>query len=178
MVLAGVGSSQIDAPLNLNEDVKQELKKWFEIIPGLDPEDIPDQIPIKTTVHSEILGGGATLAWGYKNFNISVSGMYMQTKLVEANTTNKVWIVSPLVGYMTPWFNVMAGAQAQFYNTRIEGSFVIDPENKLNYNVDFVAQKWNFIFGLYKDMWKHFIFSAQFGFGSRQSMTVIIGYRI
>jgi hypothetical protein len=118
------------------------------------------------------------MAWGYKNFNISVSGMYMRTKLEEANTTNVAWVISPLVGYMTPWFNVLAGAQAQFYDTRVKGNFQISPENVLNYNVDFVAQKWNFIAGIYKDMWKHFTVSAQFGFGSRKSMTVIIGYRI
>ena len=177
MVLAGAGTSQIDAPLKLDEELKQKLKEYGWLI-GIEPEDVPDEILIETTVNSTMIGAGATLAWGYKNFNISVSGMYMHTQLEEANTTNKVWIVSPLLGYMTPWFNVMAGAQAQFYNTRIKGNFQIDPENKLNYNVDFVAQKWNFIGGIYKDMWKHFVFSAQFGFGSRQSMTVIVGYRI
>ena len=177
MVLAGAGSSQIDAPLMLDEEFKEKLEKLGWLI-GIKPGDVPDSIPIKTTIHSNILGGGATLAWGYKNFNISVSGMYMRTKLEEAHTTNTAWVISPLVGYMTPWFNVLAGAQAQFYDTRVRGNFQIDPEHILNYNVDFVAQKWNFIAGIYKDMWKHFTISAQFGFGSRKSMTMIIGYRI
>jgi hypothetical protein len=177
MVLAGVGTSQIDAPLKLDQEFKEKLEKLGWLI-GIKPDDVPDSIPITTTIHSSILGGGATLAWGYKNFNISISGMYMRTKLEEAHTTNTAWVISPLVGYMTPWFNVMAGAQAQFYDTRVTGNFQIDTNNVLNYNVDFVAQKWNFIAGIYKDMWKHFVFSAQFGFGSRQSMTVIAGYRI
>lgn len=177
MALAGVGTNAIDAPLKIDDEVRQKLEDWGWLV-GIDSTDVPKEIAIKTTINATIFGGGATLAWGYKNFNISVSGMYMATYLKEANTTNTAIIISPLVGYMTPWFNVMAGAQAQFYNTRVTGNFRLDADKILNYNVDFVAQKWNFIAGIYKDMWKHFIFSAQFGFGARQSMTVIVGYRI
>jgi len=175
MVLAGVGESYIHAPLRLDEELKQQLEDWGWLI-GID--SVPDEVLIETNVTARILGGGLTLAWGYKNFNISVNGMFMATQLQEANTTNKALVISPLVGYHTRWFNVMAGAQAQFYETRVLGSFLL-PQGSLYYDVDFVARNWNFIAGLYKGgIWNHFNFAAQFGFGSRKSMTVIIGYRI
>jgi len=177
MVIAGAGNSSIYAPLKIDEEIRQKLEEWGWLI-GIDSTQVPDEIVIRTDINSTMIGAGATLAWGYKDFHIAVSGMFLQTKLIEANTSSQVWMISPLIGYRTPWFNILAGAQAQFYSTRVQGSFRLDADKTLNYNVDFIAQKWNFIAGVYKDMWKHFVFSAQFGFGSRQSMTVIVGYRI
>ncbi len=180
MAIVGGGQNKLDGELVINND----LREFINDLPGfiVDIPNIPHSIPIKTNITSEVYGGGATLAGGVGNFNLSVNYQLMFTKIVEANTTNMVNVVTPMVGYMAPFgVNFMAGAQGQFYNTKISGFIELADKNgnmhKLNYRVDFKPIQWNAIIGLYKSFAKHWEMSFQAGFGQRTSMTAIFGYR-
>jgi hypothetical protein len=106
----------------------------------------------------------------------------MFTKIVEANTTNMANVITPMLGYMSPFgINFMIGGQGQFYNTKISGFIELEDTDglmhKINYNVDFEPIKWNAIVGVYKIYNKHWEISLQAGFGQRSSLTGILGYR-
>jgi len=180
MAIVGAGNNRLDG----NLIVSNELRDFFEKLPGwiIDVPNIPKSIPINTNITSEIYGGGATLAGGIGNFNISVNYQLMFTTIVEANTTNMVNIVTPMLGYMSPLgINFMLGGQGQFYNTKVDGYIEFEDNNgnshKLNYKVDFKPVQWNMMFGVYKVYEKHWEISLQTGFGQRTSVTAIFGYR-
>jgi hypothetical protein len=83
-----------------------------------------------------------------------------------------------MIGYMTPFgMNLMAGAQGQFYDTKVTGNIALDGENQLFYNVDFEPVRWNAILGIYKGFSKHWEIALQAGFGNRTSVTAVFGYR-
>jgi hypothetical protein len=178
--IVGAGNNKLEGDLVINN----ELRDFFEKLPGwiIDVPNIPKSIPINTNITSEIYGGGATLAGGVGNFNLSINYQLMFTRIVEANTTNMVNIITPMLGYMSPFgVNFMLGAQGQFYNTKVNGYIEFDDKNgqhhKLNYKVDFKPVQWNVMFGLYKVFSKHWEMSLQTGFGDRTSITAIFGYR-
>jgi hypothetical protein len=180
MAIVGGGQNRLDGELVINKD----LRDFINGLPGfiIDIPNVPQSIPIKTDITSEVYGGGLTLAGGINDFNLSVNYQLMFTKIVEANTTNMVNIVTPMFGYMSPFgVNFMAGAQGQFYNTKISGFIDLQDKNgnmhKLDYQVDFEPIKWNGIVGLYKSFAKHWEMSFQAGFGQRTSITAIFGYR-
>ena len=190
MVIAGGGQNDLNGELVINEDKRKfvnDLGDAFNNLPGwlIDWPNIPNvprAMPIKTTITSEVYGGGLTLAGGVGNFNLSVNYQLMFTKIVEANTTNMVNVVSPLLGYMAPFgVNFMLGAQGQFYNTKLSGFIELEDTNgdmhTLDYNVDFEPIQWNAILGVYKTFAKHWEMSFQAGFGDRTSLTAILGYR-
>jgi hypothetical protein len=190
MVIAGGGQNDLNGELVINEDKREfvnDLGDAFNNLPGwlIDWPNIPNvprAMPIKTTITSEVYGGGLTLAGGIDNFNLSVNYQLMFTKIVEANTTNMVNVVSPLIGYMSPFgVNFMLGAQGQFYNSKLSGFIEIEDSNgkmhTLDYNVDFEPIQWNAILGIYKTFAKHWEMSFQAGFGQRTSLTAILGYR-
>jgi len=180
MFIAGGGENKLDGELVIN----QEVRDFFDKLPGwiIDIPNIPRSIPIVTTITSEVYGGGLTLAGGIDNVNFSVNYQLMFTKIVEAHTTNMVNVVTPMIGYMTPFgLNLMLGGQGQFYNTKISGFIELNDKSgnphKLNYNVNFEPIKWNAIVGIYKGFSNHWEMSFQAGFGQRTSLTAILGYR-
>jgi hypothetical protein len=145
--------------------------------------NLPKSFPVNSSVTSEIYGGGATFAGGVGDFNMTINYQLMFTKIVEANTTNTVHIITPMVGYMSPFgVNFMIGAQGQFYNTQLKGFFELDDSlgnsHILDYKVDFEPIKWNGIVGFYKGFSKHWEMSMQVGFGQRTSVTAVFGYRL
>ena len=190
MFIAGGGQNELNGELVINEDKREfvnDLGNAFNSLPGwlIDWPNIPNiprALPIKTTITSEVYGGGLTLAGGVDNFNLSVNYQLMFTKIVEANTTNMVNVITPMVGYMTPFgVNFMLGGQGQFYNTKLSGFIEVEDTNgdmhTIDYNVDFEPIQWNAILGVYKNFAKHWEMSFQAGFGQRTSLTAILGYR-
>jgi uncharacterized lipoprotein NlpE involved in copper resistance len=190
MVIAGGGKNDLNGELVINEDKREfvnDLGNAFNNLPGwlIDWPDIPNvprAMPIKTTITSEVYGGGLTLAGGIDNFNLSVNYQLMFTKIVEANTTNMVNVITPMIGYMAPFgVNFMLGGQGQFYNTKLSGFIQVEDSSgdmhTIDYNVDFEPIKWNAILGIYKNFAKHWEMSFQAGFGQRTSLTAILGYR-
>jgi hypothetical protein len=180
MAIIGGGKNDLNGELVINDD----LRDFFNNLPGfiIDIPNLPRSIPINTTVRSEIYGFGLTLAGGIQNFNLSVNYQLMFTKIVEANTTNLVNIITPMVGYMTPLgINFMVGAQGQYYNTKLTGFFDFDDKDgvthRIDYIVDFEPVKWNGILGIYMSLSKHWEMSLQYGFGKRASVTGVFGYR-
>ena len=190
MLIAGGGQNDLNGELVINEDKRafvNDLGDALGNLPGWivewpDIPNIPRALPIKTTITSEVYGGGLTLAGGIDNFNLSVNYQLMFTKIIEANTTNMVNVITPMVGYMSPFgVNFMFGGQGQFYNTKLSGFIEVEDSNgemhKIDYNVDFEPIKWNAIVGVYKNFSKHWEMSFQAGFGQRSSLTAILGYR-
>jgi hypothetical protein len=181
MVIVGAGVNDLQGELVVNED----LRDFFEDLPGwiIDVPNLPKSFPVNSSVTSEIYGGGATFAGGVGDFNMTINYQLMFTKIVEANTTNTVHIITPMVGYMSPFgVNFMIGAQGQFYNTQLKGFFELDDSlgnsHILDYKVDFEPIKWNGIVGFYKGFSKHWEMSMQVGFGQRTSVTAVFGYRL
>jgi hypothetical protein len=180
MFIVGAGENILDANLMVND----ELIDFFDRLPGwiIDVPNLPQTVPINSTIRSEIYGGGATLAGGVGDFNLSVNYQLMFTRIVEANTTNMVNIITPMIGYMSPFgVNFMLGGQGQFYNTVVTGYLEFEDSDgdphKMDYIVDFEPIKWNGMVGIYKGFAKHWELSMQFGFGQRTSLTAVFGYR-
>ena len=179
MVMAGGGVNDLKGELVVNED----LRDFLEDLPDfIDAPTLPHSFPINNSVTSEVYGVGAIFAGGAGDFNITINYQLLFTKIVEANTTNMVNIITPMLGYSLPFgLSILAGAQGQFYNTQLTGYFdLVDAEGntkRLDYKVDFEPVKWNGIFGLYIGFNKHWEMSAQIGFGQRTSLTTVFGYR-
>lgn len=180
MGIFGKGENNVNGALGINEDLVEAMKKYGWLI-GIDPEDVPESIPFNSTINSMTYGGGFTLAGGINDWNFSLNYQLVFSKLTEVNTTNMANVFTPMVGYMTPFgFNVMAGAQGQYYNTAIQGFIKFKDDNgshKLNYNVDFMPVRWNAMLGLYKGFNKHWEIALQAGIGPRSSATAVFGYR-
>jgi hypothetical protein len=190
MAIVGGGRNDLDGELVISQDLHDfvdEVNEVIDNLPGwiIDIPNIPNlprSLPVKMSIRSEIYGGGATLAGGVGNFNLTVNYQLIFTKMVEANTVNMVNIITPMVGYMVPFgVNFMLGAQGQFYNTALTGYFDLTDNNgdlhRLDYQVDFEPIQWNAIVGVYKNFNKHWEMSLQTGFGERTSVTAVFGYR-
>jgi hypothetical protein len=177
MAIAGKGENYIDGNWPLDEELKQKLIEiggWL----GVDPEDIPDGIELGGTLESNMAGLGATVAGGVGDWNVSVSYQFMANETPSANTTTIAHVVMPMIGYMTPFgMNLMVGGQGQFYDTKVTGSIAVDAEKTLYYDANFQPVQWNAIFGIYKGFAKHWEIALQAGFGNRQSITAVFGYR-
>ena len=177
MALAGTGTNRIQGNWPFDEDFKQGLADYGWLI-GLDPENLPDGITLDDEIDSFVYGFGATLAGGVGDWNFNLAYQYMMNNTPEANTTTEAHVVTPLIGYMTSiGVNVMLGVQGQFYDTNVSGFIELDDGQILNYSVDFKPENWNAIFGLYKGFAKHWEIALQAGFGSRESVTAVFGYR-
>lgn len=180
MGIFGKGENNVNGDLGINPELVEAIKKYGWLV-GIDPDDVPESIPFNTTINSVTYGGGVTLAGGVGDWNLSVNYQLVFSKLTEVNTTNMANVITPMVGYMTPFgLNVMAGAQGQFYKTAIQGFIEFNDDNgahKLNYNVDFEPARWNLMFGLYKGFNKHWEIALQAGIGARSSATAVFGYR-
>ncbi|MGI9530012.1 hypothetical protein [Lutimonas sp.] len=169
----GSGTNGLNGALFINED----LLDFLEGI-GVDPSQLPDRIPVESELSATIVGFGGTIAGGIGNFNASVNYQFMLSSLAEVNTSKVAHVISPFLGYMTPnGMNIMVGAQGQFYETASVGFIDLPDGDRLNYNVNFEPQVWNYLVGLYTPLSDHFELAVQGGFGGRQSLTVVFGYR-
>ena len=82
MGIYGSGTITIKGDLFINSDLRD-----FLIGIGVDPNEVPDRIPIESDLTASMLGGGATLAGGIGDFNASINYQFMISELQEANTT-------------------------------------------------------------------------------------------
>jgi len=173
MAFLGSGTNTINGNLFLDEDLRN-----FLIGIGIDPSEVPDRLPIDSELTSSMFGAGATLAGGIGNINLSVNYQFMVSKLEEVNTTKIAHVISPNLGYMTPFgVNIMVGAQGQFYDPGAVGFIELPNGDKLNYNVGFKPAVWNYLVGFYTPLSDHFELASQVGFGDRSSVTLVFGYR-
>jgi len=171
MGIYGSGTNNVNGEIL----VAPEFREFLELI-GV--ENAPGSIPINTDITSTMYGGGATLAGGVGDWNISINYQLMIAVLTEVNTKQSANVITPMIGYMLPFgMNLMVGAQGQFYETKVEGFIDLDDGRRLNYNVDFEPNQWNFMFGIYKGFAKHWEIALQGGVGARRSMTAVFGYR-
>ena len=177
MGVVGYGSNNIDGSLFLDDELKDALSKLGFLI-GLKPEDIPDYIPIKSSLTSLTYGAGVMLGGAVGNFNLSVTYQFAGARVLEANTNKFIQVVTPTIGYMTPFgMNIMIGGQGQFYNTATKGFLELPNNNELHYLVEFEPIQWNMLVGLYIPITHHFDLAVQSGWGDRTSVTAVLGYR-
>lgn len=177
MAIVGKGENRIQGNWPLDPDVKQALIDLGGLV-GIDPEDIPDGIQLDDSLESNMGGLGATLAGGVGDWNLSLTYQFMANETPSANTTTIAHVVQPMIGYMTPFgMNLMAGAQGQFYDTKVTGFIEFEDGQTLSYNVDFQPVHWNAMLGIYKGFSKHWELALQAGFGNRKSVTAVFGYR-
>ena len=178
MGVFGQGKNSIDGSLYLDEEVRSTLSKLSWLI-GLEPDDIPEYLPIKSQLSALTYGAGLTLAGGIDNINVSLSYQFVASSIPEVNTTKLAHVLAPALGYMTPFgMNIMVGAQGQYYDTNTTGFINLPGDNRLDYQVNFEPIKWNFMFGLYVPISNHLELAVQSGWGKRRSLTVVFGYRL
>ena len=177
MAIAGYGRNDIYGNWPLNENFKQELADYGWLI-DVAPENIPNEITLRGNLESVLYGAGTTLAGGIGDWNFTLSYQFLINEVTEANTTSVAQVIMPMIGYMTPFgLNLMVGGQGQFYDTKVKGFVTLDDGQTLNYNVDFEPIRWNAMFGIYKGFAKHWEIALQGGFGKRNSLTTVFGYR-
>ena len=180
--MVGTGKNRLDGKIYLSDELISTLEKYGWLI-GIDKDDVPEFIPIQSELTSFVYGGGATLAGGVGNFNLSLTYTLAFAEVFEVNTRKFAQAFNPSIGYRFPTsgVNIMAGAQSQFYNTLTAGSIKLPnpdgPNNSLDFAVNFKPIVWNFIAGVYAPVTDHFDISIQSGWGQRRSLTAVIGYR-
>ncbi len=172
---------RLDNSINGNLILDQELRQTLvDLAPflGLNPADIPSQLPLNVEVSANLYGAGATLAGSVDDIFFSANYQFVIADVQEANTTTLVHSLLPLLGYRLPYdFNIMVGALGQFYDSDIKGFIETDTGDILNYNVSFEPIVWNGLVGIYKGFGKHWDLLFQVGFGGRKTTTVQFGYR-
>ncbi|WP_298551542.1 hypothetical protein [uncultured Algibacter sp.] len=177
MGLVGTLDNSISGNLILDQELRETLVNLAPAL-GLNPADIPSQIPLNVDVTANLYGGGLTLAGGIDDVFFSANYQFILANVKEANTSTLVHSLLPLVGYRLPYdFNIMAGALGQFYDSDIKGFIETDTGDVLNYNVSFEPIVWNGLVGVYKGFGKHWDLLFQVGFGDRKTTTVQFGYR-
>ena len=180
--MVGTGKNRLDGKIYLSDELISTLEKYGWLI-GIDKDDVPEFIPIQSELTSITYGGGATLAGGIGNFNLSLTYQIAWASVLEVNTKKFAQVINPSIGYRLPTsgVNIMAGAQGQFYNTLTAGSIKLPnpdgPNNSLDFAVNFKPIVWNFIAGVYAPVTDHFDISIQSGWGQRRSLTAVLGYR-
>ena len=177
MGFIGTLDNSINGNLILDQELRETLVNLAPAL-GLNPADIPSQIPLNVDVTANLFGGGITLAGGIDDVFFSANYQFILADVIEANTSTLVHSLLPLVGYRLPYdFNVMVGALGQFYDSDIKGFIETDTGDILNYNVSFEPIVWNGLVGVYKGFGKHWDLLFQVGFGGRETTTVQLGYR-
>ena len=177
MGIVGSGQNDIYGNFPINEELKEGLTDYGWLI-DIAPEDVPNGIELSSTLSSTMYGAGATLAGGVGDWNVSLSYQFMIAKVLEANTTSVAHVFMPMLGYMTPFgMNLMVGTQGQFYDTRVVGFVDLSDDQTLHYDVEFEPVNWNAMIGMYKGFAKHWEVALQAGFGNRNSVTAVFGYR-
>ncbi|MFI1743092.1 hypothetical protein [Thalassobellus sediminis] len=177
MGFVGTLDNSINGNLILDQELRETLVNLAPFL-GLNPADIPSQIPLNVNVNANLYGAGTTLAGGVGNVFFSANYQFIFADVSEANTTTLVHSLLPLAGYRLPHdFNIMVGALGQFYDSDIKGFIETDTGDKLNYNVSFEPIIWNGLVGVYKGFGKHWDLLFQVGFGGRETTTIQLGYR-
>ena len=167
-VMSGYILGTTDVTLALSDEVKDILE-----ISGVQA----DNITISTEITGPMVGGGFTLAGGYKNFFATVNGMYIYQFVQEANIAVSAMALTPLVGVRFPKIvNFVVGGQYQVYDSNVSGSINLEGET-LNYEVELKATQWNWLVGLQRDFSNHWNGSIMVGFEPRPQTTIVLGYR-
>ncbi|WP_420582745.1 hypothetical protein [Reichenbachiella sp.] len=160
------GSTNVILPLT--EEMK-DLLGWIG--------DPVDQINFNVDVAGSIGGFGMTAAGGYKNLFATVAGQYMIQTSEGTGTTVKALVVTPLIGLRMPRLvNFMVGAQYQYTDTDLSGSFKLDGVDN-DFSLTLKPKTWNFMVGIQRDISNRFSGAFQVGIGDRKSSTLVIAYR-
>ena len=156
----------------VNLELSDEVKEALDII-GVQA----DRISVTTDITGPMMGGGLTLAGGYKNFFATVNAMYINQFVNEANTEVDAYAITPLLGVRFPKvLNVVAGGQYQLYNSNVSGSINTEGEI-LNYSVELKANRWNWLIGLQRDFSNRWNGTIMMGGEPRPQTTIVLGYR-
>ena len=167
-VLYGRIYGNTNVSLELNDEMK-DILGWIG-----EPADALD---FSVDVGGSIAGLGMTVAGGYKNLFGTVASQYVVQTAESAGTTVGAFVVTPLIGLRMPKFvNIMVGAQYQYTNNKVSGSFQLSgADNTFSLNLE--PKTWNFMAGLQRDISNHWTGAFQIGMGNRKSSTLVIGYR-
>lgn len=157
-----------EVTLKLSEEVKETLQL-------LDLQ--AEELTVTTDITGPMLGGGITLAGGYKNLFATVNAIYINQFVSEVNTSVDAYAITPLIGVRFPKIvNIVVGAQYQLYNSNVSGQINLEGEN-LKYDVELKATRWNWLVGLQRDFSNSWNGSVMYGGKPRPQATIVLGYR-
>ncbi len=160
------GNTEIN--LALSDDVKDALG-----LIGIEADNVSASIDVT----GPVVGGGMTLAGGYKNLFATVNAMYIKQFVKEAGTDVDAIAITPLVGVRFPKIvNAVIGGQYQIYNSNVSGSLEVEGET-LNYDVELKTTKWNWLVGLQRDFSNRWNGTIMVGGKPRPQTTIVLGYR-
>ena len=159
-----------------NTNVRFELNDEIKDILGWIGEPA-DALEFNVDVGGSISGVGMTFAGGYKNLFATLATQYMVQTTEASGSTVRAFIATPLIGLRMPKIvNVMIGAQYQYSDTEVSGSFNLSgSENSFSLNLE--PKTWNFMMGIQRDISNHWTGAFQVGMGERKSSTLVVGYR-
>ncbi len=138
------------------------------------PPIIEEQIDINSTV----VGGGATLAGGWRNYFASVTGTVLTTTTEEAGTKATSHLIAPQIGYYFPRhrLRVMIGADWLKLDSQMAGTIPIPGSPNLNFNIGMEHEEWAGRFGIYKQIGNNMEFTLTGTYGdTREGLTAMLG---
>lgn len=158
--------NDIDLTINLNPPPG---------LPGLDQIQLVRDNSI-AGITGTVAGIGTVIAGGYGKFFANVNLTLAQSWLDEVNSIQKSFVAFPMVGTTTKFANLFVGAIFQDLGQVNRGSFVVPGGERVNYELEFSAQKWNYCVGFNKQIGNWSMVMLQ-GFGARTNSVVEVGYR-
>ena len=159
-----------------NTNVRFELNDEIKALLGWLGEPA-EAIEFNVDVGGSISGVGMTVAGGYKNLFATLATQYMVQTTEVAGSTVRAFVATPLIGLRMPKIvNIMVGAQYQYSDTEVSGSFNLSGSDN-TFSLTLEPKTWNFMMGIQRDISNHWTGSFQAGFGERKSSTLVLGYR-
>ncbi|MFC3615125.1 hypothetical protein ACFORG_15270 [Lutimaribacter marinistellae] len=141
---------------------------------------LPPVIEEQITINSSVLGGGLTLAGGWRNYFASLTGTAMTTVTEDAGTRSTAYTVTPQVGYYFPRYRlrVMVGADYVKLDNKMVGSIPLPDGTNLDFNIGLEHEEWASRFGIYKQIGNNMELTLTGTYGdTRKGATVMLGYR-
>ena len=159
-----------------NTDVRLELNDEIKALLGWLGEPA-DAVEFNVDVGGSISGVGMTIAGGYKNLFATLNTQYVVQTTEISGSTVRAFVATPLIGLRMPKIvNIMVGAQYQYSDTDVSGSFNLSGSDN-TFSLMLQPKTWNFMMGIQRDISNHWTGSFQVGFGERKSSTLVVGYR-
>jgi hypothetical protein len=150
---------------------------------ALSSVDLGPYVPVTLTdlkidLDGTVYGGGLVAAYGGKKWFGTVAYQLTETNLENANSSISAWVLTPKAGLRFKKGAAWVGAMYQNAQEEHGGIFNLEGVGDVPYDVKLKEQKpWNFVVGGTYGFSKHWLVTAQAGFGDRMSALGMVEYR-
>jgi hypothetical protein len=136
-----------------------------------------DEIPV--SYEGDVFGGGATLVAGGDLFFGSLTLTYSDADIGgEFNSSVESLAIQPRVGMRIDKWQLFVGGMFLKADESHSGTITIQFLGTIPFEVDLSEEdRFNYGFGVHRDLGEHFEFTLDAGFGDREHFLANIGYR-